>query len=317
MTPQDEQTIRDWALREPASAAIVMARGADEAGERLAAFCDRFKALVPGVQIRNAPEETYRAPALIIGRHANIAYQAVPEGKELPPFLDALSAAAKASEPLQPYPALSALPAPVELMLFISMQCPHCPQAVQRLIGLAESSARVRLAIVDGVLFEQEAKARGIRSVPTLILEDQVRWIGRIDMREVIDQCVRRDPAQLSAGSLRRMLEAGEAEQAAALMISTDQIFPALLELLTNERWSVRLGAMVTMEYLTDMAPGLAGRVVEPLWERFGELPEPVQGDVVHVLGQVASAQAASCLHRIAEGDFAESVKQAAAEELE
>jgi glutaredoxin len=315
MNSHDEQTIREWALRQTVVTTIMTARGQGAADAPLAAFCERFKALVPDVRVRNAPEESFRVPAMIIGRHANIAYQAVPEGKELPPFLEALSAAVAPELPQSEKP-LTAMVLPAELTLFISMQCPHCPHSVRQLTALAESSPRLRVSIVDGVLFDQEAKVHAIRSVPTLILDNRMRWVGRIDMDEVLNQCTRRDPADLSPGSLRQMLEAGDAGPAAALMVQNNKIFPALLELLMHERWSVRLGAMVTMEYLTDQAPLLAARAVKPLWERFSQASESVQGDVVHVLGQIDSEVAVFCLQQIAAGKFADSVKQAAAEEL-
>lgn len=316
MTPQDEQTIREWASRQDARSTVFLAHGQGPGDEPLADFCDRFKELAPGMQIRNAPDESFRTPALIIGRHANIAYQAIPEGRELPPFLDALSAAAA---PAQAGPAEQAGPdihLPAELTLYVAMQCPFCPQAVRRLTALAEKNPPLRLVIIDGQLFSREAKAHGIRSVPTLILDDRLRWIGRIDMQEVVDQCVRRDPAQLSAASLRQMLEAGDAARAATLMIEHDLIIPALIDLLVHERWSVRLGAMVTVEYLADQSPRLAERLIAPLWGRFPALSESVQGDVVQVMGQVPSETAKARLRQIASGSFSESVRQAAAEEL-
>jgi Thioredoxin domain len=315
MTPQEEQTIRDWHLKQDAPVTLFLARGQGEADERLTAFCDRFKAAAPGARLRNAPDRSFRNPALIIGRHANIAYQAVPEGRELDPFLEALSAAAL-EEAKQAKPRGLDIALPAELVLYIAMQCPYCPQTVQQLTALAETNAALRIAIVDGLLFGQEARAQGIRSVPTLILDDHLRWVGRIDMQEVIDQCIRRDPAQLSPASLRRMLEAGDAARAAALMIDYGRIFPALIDLLIHENWSVRLGAMVTVEYMADQAPELADRLAAPLWQRFDALPESVQGDVVQVLGQIASETARSRLRQIVTGDFADSVRQAAAEEL-
>jgi glutaredoxin len=315
MTPQEAQIIREWYLKQDAPTTIFLARGQGAADERLAAFCDRFKEAAPRTRLLNAPEQSYRAPALIIGRHANIAYQAVPEGRELNPFLEALSAAAL-DDTKQAAPFGQDIALPAELALYIAMQCPYCPMAVKQLTALAETNPALRIAIVDGLLFDQEARAQGIRSVPTLILDDHLRWVGRIDMQEVIDQCVRRDPTQLSPASLRRMLEAGDAARAAALMVDHDRIFPALIDLLVHERWSVRLGAMVTVEYLADQASELAAGLVAPLWDRFDTLSEPVQGDVVQVLGQVASETAKKHLRQIASGDFADSVRQAALEEL-
>jgi alkyl hydroperoxide reductase subunit AhpF len=319
MTPMDEQTIRAWAAERAEPATILLARGQGDRGERLALFCDQLKVLAPGVKVKKATKATFRSPALIVGRHQNIAYQAVPEGRELPPFLEALRAAAGAHSGLAPdlAAALNRIELPAELTLYIAMQCPHCPQAVTQLLSLCAAAKPVRLAIVDGLLFAEAAAAHAVRSVPTLILDDQLRWSGPIDIAEVVRQCIERNPDLVSAASLRQILEAGDAPRAAAMMIARGRIFPALIALLTHERWSVRLGAMVTVEYLADEAPDLALRLVDPLWERFAALPEQVQGDVVQVLGRIGGAAGTRCLQAVAAGDFAASVREAAAEELE
>jgi glutaredoxin len=256
---------------------------------------------------------------MLIGRYGNIAYQAVPEDKELLPFLEILQSSIADSDV---FPAMlrqeaSAIDLPADLTLYIAMQCPHCPRAVRQLTALGDAAERLRIAVVDGILFESQAKAQAIRSVPTLILDDDLRWNGQIDIQEVIRQCIQRDPAKLSVASLRQLLENGEAPRAADLMITRNELFPALIDLIADERWSVRLGAMVTAEYLADQSPTLAARLLTPLSERFARLAEPVQGDVVHVLGQIRSDATAAFLKSVATGPYAESVREAAAEALE
>ncbi len=320
MTPQDEHTITQWAARLQVPATILLARGQDAGDEQLALFGERLSALTPMVRIQQATDETFCSPALIVGRHRNIAYQAVPQGRELPLFLEALGSADNdADEGLTAdlRAAVAGIELPAELTLYIAMQCPHCPATVRRLLHLCADARQIRLTIVDGVLFSERAAAHGIRAVPTLILEDQLRWSGSIDLADVVRQCIERDPFRMSAAGLRQILEAGQASRAAAMMIEHDRIFPALIALLTHERWSVRLGAMVTVEYLADEAPDLAAELIDPLWSGFRSLTEPVQGDVVQVLGQINGPDATLCLQAIAAGDFAEAVKQAATEELD
>jgi alkyl hydroperoxide reductase subunit AhpF len=319
MTPHDEQAILRWSAAQKSPVTIRISRGEGETDARLVQFCDRFKSLATQLRLHTASDEAFRAPALIVGRHQNIAYQAVPEGKELPPFLKALGAAATA-EPSETSPQStepsSRIELPAELTLFISLQCPHCPGAVEQLAALADVTPQLRLTIVDGELFAAQAVAHGIRSVPTLILDDHLRWSGPINLAEVIDQCIRRDPAKLSAASLRQIIETGEAARLAAMMAERCQIFPALVDLLVHERWSVRLGAMVTVEYLVDASADLADGFITPLWRRFAGLAEPVQIDVVQTLAQLKNGAVKQHLETIASGDFSPSVRQAAVEEL-
>jgi len=318
MTPHDEKRIVERMKGQKSPVQIALAGGSDQAGRRLADFLDRLRSIAPIVEKRPAPEEPFRSPALILGRHANIAYQAVPEGPEIDPFLKALGVAGETelgiATELRTQAANIDLPA--HLVLFISMQCPHCPVVAAQLIEMADASARLRLTVIDALLFTEPAEAHDIRSVPTLILDERIRWTGQIQATEVLHQCIQRDPSQLSAASLRQIIESGEAARLAGTMAAHGACFPAMIDLLTSERWSVRLGAMVTVEYLVDEAPDLAAELVAPLWHRFDRLSEPIQGDVVQVIGQIGNDEAVACLQMIVSADYPESVREAAAEEI-
>jgi alkyl hydroperoxide reductase subunit AhpF len=319
MTPQDEQLIVDWNTRQETPASLSLAGDDGVNGEALAQFCDRLQSLAPIVEKRPAPDDPFRSPAIIVGRHANIAFQAVPEGRELVSFLSTLeNESREGSEPPQrPAAQCERIELPADLSLFITMQCPHCPKAVVDLAAIADAVPHLRLTVIDGMRFTETAETHDIRSVPTLILDDQIRWTGQIKVAEVIAQCIDRDPSRLSAASLRQIIESGEAARASAMMIAHGKLFPALVDLLASQRWSVRLGAMVTVEYLADEAPELAENLVAPLWDRFGALDESAQGDVAQVLAQIGSEAARECLNRIVSGDYPASVVEAAREELD
>lgn len=155
-----------------------------------------------------------------------------------------------------------------------------------------------------------------IQSVPTLLLDDHFRWSGTLDLHEVLTIGTQRDPSQLSSASLRQMIENGQAERVASMIQERGRVFPALIDLLVHERWSVRLGAMVTAEYLAAGSRPLALALCDMLWHRFPDLEDPVRGDVVHVLGEVPSEENLTRLTRIASGAFGQIAKEAAEEVL-
>ena len=320
MTPEDQQKIRAWAAQ-TALSGCRMALNAHEgpAAELLKDFVQELSQLAPELTVRRNPEDAFCEPALIIGRHANIAYQALPAGPELEPFLDALASGEDTPHSLAPrtMKLVAQLTQPTELVLYIAAQCPHCPKTVGRLLPLAAASSKIRLTIVDAALFETRAIEHGVRSVPLLIMDGQYRWSGLPDLDEVLTICLERDPKRMSADSLRQIIEAGDAGQAAQMMIDSSGIFPALIQLLRDEKWSVRLGAMVTVEYLVDEAPALAEQLIEPLWKDFGEYDSQVQGDAAHVLGLIGSTKAKSILKEIVVGPYDGEVEEAAKEALE
>ena len=113
------------------------------------------------------------------------------------------------------------------------------------------------------------------------------------------------------------MLNAGNASQLAAMMLDSEKIFPAFIELLVNTTMFVRLGAMVVMEEIADQNPEIAAQVIEPLWKRFHGVADQVKGDILYVFGELSAAKSVPMLKAVINGAYSEEVKEAAREALE
>jgi HEAT repeat protein len=161
------------------------------------------------------------------------------------------------------------------------------------------------------------AQSNQIQSVPTLLLYEQFRWTGSFRLEEVVEIMTSRDPAKLGALSLERMLKEGNAARLAQMMLDNEEIFPAFFDLLTHNKWPVRLGAMVAMEEITRRNPQLAAQVIDPLWERFHDVEDPVKGDIIHVLGESGDHRVVPRVEMILGGEYHAEVKEAAREALE
>jgi HEAT repeat protein len=161
------------------------------------------------------------------------------------------------------------------------------------------------------------AQSNQIRSVPTLLLDEQFRWTGSFRLEEVVEIMTNRDPAKLGSSSLERMLKEGNAAQLAEMMLDKEEMFPAFLDLLIHKKWPVRLGAMVAMEEITDRNPELAAQVIDPLWERFHQVEDPVKGDIIYILGESGDYKIAPRMEMILSGEYHAEVKEAAGEALE
>ena len=319
MTPQDKETIKRWAARSVHPEKVVLASADGVEADAISRFGEQLKRLVPEMGVQSASDEiAFEPPAVVVGPHQNIGFRAVPTGKILSAFLTAL--------PAQPHPdqrldgsiakRLKQIDLPVDLTLYITPQCPHCPSVLKQLIPLARESRFIRLCIVDAQLFSDKSDRDQVKSVPTLLLDNHFRWSGKIDIAEVLTIVIQRDPTGLSPGSLRQLIEDGQAERVAAMMLDSEQIFPALIELLIHERWSVRLGAMVTAEYLAAGSEPLSFALCDMLWQRFPDLTDQVRGDVVHVLGESPSDVNQARLVKIASGAYGDTAKEAAEEVL-
>ena len=319
MTPQDKQTIKRWATQAAAPGRVVLASGSGVEADAIARFGEQLKRLIPDISVQSVSDEVaFEPPAIVVGPHRNIGFKAVPTGKILSAFLTALPAQALTDRTVDGQTAkrLQEIDLPVELTLYIAPQCPHCPNTLKQLIPLACENRLIRLHIIDAQLFSEKSDKAQVKSVPTLLLDDHFRWSGQFDIDEVLTVSIQRDPTGLSAGSLRQLIEDGQAERVAVMMLDSGRIFPALIELLSHERWSVRLGAMVTAEYLAAGSRPLSLTLCDMLWQRFPDLTDQVRGDIVHVLGETPSDENRARLMEIASGAHGDTAKEAAEEVL-
>ena len=235
MTPKNKSHIQKWrtTIQDDGLRIRLISSESPEMGA-LREFCDELIGLVPEIHLKKEDPDTGPSPGIRISD--NITYQAVPLDQELTPFLAALNGVGTSEIDPATKEALSRLKAPALIDVFMAPQCPFCPTVVTLVLSLALASSLVHVNIVDGTLFRDMARDARIRSVPTVILDDQFRWTGAIQPGEIVDMMLNRDPARLGAETLVKMLQDGTAGQLAEMMIEYRKIFPAFLDLVTHPK---------------------------------------------------------------------------------
>lgn len=289
----------------------------DAAVDPFLEFVHELEEGIPGAEIDRTEADPGGLPAIVPAE--GLQFHAVPVGGELSPFLEALAWAAGLRQGSDPEleQALKGVELPAFLKLYVTPQCPFCPAVLKTIIPLPFLNPQVHLAVIDGERFQEAAASDSVKSVPTLILDDRLRWTGTVKREEILAILLERDPATLSADSLAGMLGDGRAKEVAALMQQSGAVFPAFIELLLHPQWPRRLAAMVAAEELAAMAPELAPQLVEPLWTRFEALDDARKGDMLYLLGELGAVSEIPRLKAVAAGPYEDAVKEAAEEALE
>ncbi len=286
-------------------------------GQAFREFCDHLVQLVPNIKITSEDASSKQPPEIKIGD--GLRYQAIPSGLEMQPFTEALVAldanASRIPESIKMRLKQNELPA--TLITFISPHCTSCPQVVRQLIPLSLADTGVQLIIIDGTLFPELAQRHRIKSVPTVLLDEQFRWTGSVPLEEIVDAISTRNPALLGATSLESILKDGQAGHLAAMMLDAHEIFPAFYDLLVHDKWPVRLGAMVVIEEIAGKEPALASAAIEPLWEQFDHVSDQIKGDILYLFGEIEDPKALPWLQGVIGGQYDEELKEAAREALE
>lgn len=297
MTPSETAKIIEWAESQTQSHDLFLCDTPHPRQHEFDLFVSELTRAAPCVRVTPSVRQC-QVPTLFITD--NIGFSALPVDRELRPFLEALSFLAKpVPVPEKIETLLKQISRPGHLTLFIAAQCPHCPDMVRRLIPLAVHSKNIFLDIIDGTLFPEIAEKHQVLSVPCLILETDFRWTGHIDTEEVLTQMIEQDPSQLSAATFRQILEQGDADWISHRMVQADTLFNGFVDLLLHPEWSVRLGAMVVVETLTEAAPQLAARLWPLLIKAFDNVPDiSIQGDILYALGEVGDQTTAAWIEK-------------------
>lgn len=313
----EKQLIAQWRQSLAHEVKLSLVLNPDARSEQLRQFGQQLRHEAPEVVIHTDRDEGVSLPALV--PHEFIKLHGIPLEKELVPFLELLSlkdaTAVDLSENIRARADQVTLPA--ALKLYTMPRCPFCPQMVQKLARLACICELVDLAIVDGHLFQDEAQKDGIHSAPTLILEDHLRWNGLTGLSEILDAVVDRDSFHLGISSLKRMLTQGRAQELAEMMLTEKALFPAFIDLLTDKKWPVRLGAMVALEYLAESDLSLSQKIIAPISDRFHHLSDTVKGDVLYLFGLAGDEGTLPFLNEILSKERNASVKEAAREAID
>jgi hypothetical protein len=317
MTPLEKKIIADFNAGLSSNIKLNLNLTKDDRSETLNEFCKELSELAPEISVKKNTENDSNAPSIQAGKR--LVFHGAPAGTELKPFLEILAALDKNSAHIAENirKPLNKITIPVELKLFVAQQCPFCPVMISRMFPLSFNNENIHLTIIDCTLFPELAEPDNIQSVPCVLLDEEFRWTGSTRMEEIIEVITNRDPAGLSASAIERICKEGNAADVAKMMIDKKMIFPAFFKLLIHEKWPVRLGAMVALEYITEKNRKLAAEIVDPLWKFFNDADVPVKGDIIHIVGETGDYEIIPKLKMILSGKYDDEIKNAAKEAVE
>ena len=311
MKSEDLQQIQQHPGRRTAGLACELVLTGDPRSHDLEGFARKLAEHWPALVVTTTRADADHPPYINLG--GGLRFQGLPQERELAPFLDAL--AGRHETPAEEHRTLAGrIPLGHELRLYVAAACPHCPRAVRQWAALARSGPHLRVRIVDGALFPEEVQRDGVKAVPTLVVDADWRWSGRIPVGDVLRQLVDRDPAKLSAEALEGLLKEGQASRLATAMGQSGVIFPAFVDLVTHPKWPIRLGAMVAMEELIETAPAVAATIVPMLMQRFANLDEQTKGDALYLMGETGDRATLALVEALPLNDAGDELRQAARE---
>ncbi len=316
MTSNESKEIAGWSKQWPGPLPMRILLTRDKRSGEFEAFGKDFSAAA-GIELAMDQETGAGMPAIQIGD--TLVYHAIPLGTELAPFLEALELHHSRFEqvPDSVKKRFSRITAPAIIEIFVTQQCPFCPNAVGKLLPLACAGDFIQLSIIDGTLFPEPAESGNIRSAPTIVLNGGFRWTGAVEPEELLDIITTPDPMDFSQTVLEKLIAAGNAFQLADIMLEKGRIMPAFPAIIAHEHFTVRLAAMTIMEEIAGRNMGIASQVVGPLRKCFAKADDQARGDMIYVIGESGDEQILPWLETIMDAGCGPEIMDAVEEALE
>jgi glutaredoxin-like protein len=161
----------------------------------LAALNDKIKAEVHDFEADSELAKGFgvdKVPAVVIMNEKDygIRYYGLPYGYEFQTLLNGLAAVSQGKTGLSEdtKAKLHEIKTPVNIKVFVTLTCPHCPVAASLAHQFAMENDLVRAEVIDGNEFLEFAKKYTVMGVPKIVINDKVEFVGAVPENMFLQQ---------------------------------------------------------------------------------------------------------------------------------
>lgn len=165
--------------------------GSDDSSQKVKDFIEEIAAMSNRITV----EETTltRQPSFKItqkGQDSGVIFAGLPLGHEFASFILALLQVSGRAPKIEQdiIDRIRAIDRPLSFETYVSLTCHNCPDVVQALNIMAVLNKNISHTMVEGGMFQEEIKAKGIMSVPTVFLNGEEFTSGRATIEQLLEQ---------------------------------------------------------------------------------------------------------------------------------
>lgn len=124
------------------------------------------------------------------GEYQGVKFNGIPAGHEINSFISALvemsGAQSDISEEL--LERIQKIEKPVNIKVFVTLSCPHCPGAVQKAHKLAMLNKHIVGEMVEAQTFYELSSKFNVSGVPKIIINDALELVGNQPLERFLEQ---------------------------------------------------------------------------------------------------------------------------------
>jgi hypothetical protein len=266
----------------------------------LLSIMERICSISEKVELAREQMEGKEIPAML--HLDNIHYQAIPDGKEFRPFIETIFLMSKRMEKFSSEleKELMGIKGPITIRVAISPFCNYCPQVVQKVNRFAVLNRNIEVFIIDCLTFEGERKRLGVRSTPSLIINEKIVFcgsVGEADLLQILrDENSRKTIELILISQIRN----GDIEGAINTSIQNPDISSEILaKIMGGDRFEMRMGVMLVLEELAKKDRHILSGAI-PILRGLLNNPHPqIRGDASYILGKTGRKDIIDDLKRL------------------
>ena len=138
--------------------------------------------------------EIERVPAFVMlndkGEDLGVKFNGIPAGHEINSFVSAImEVGGQESElPAEIMERIAKINKPVNIKVFVTLSCPHCPGAVQKAHKMAMLNKNVVGEMIEAQTFYELSEKFNVSGVPKIVINDKLELLGNQPIEEFLKQ---------------------------------------------------------------------------------------------------------------------------------
>lgn len=126
-------------------------------------------------------------------QYHGIKFNGIPAGHEINSFIPALleTAGLESEVPSPLKEQIEAIDKDINIKVFVTLGCPHCPGAVQKAHKLALMNPHIDAEMVEAQTFYELSEKHHVSGVPKIVINDEYELVGNQPIGAFLDQIAR------------------------------------------------------------------------------------------------------------------------------
>lgn len=128
--------------------------------------------------------EVSLAPSIVLldnqKKYKRIKFNGIPAGHEINSLISSILEVSGSREDLgqETMERLDKITNPIDIKVFVTLSCPHCPGAVSKAHKLALENSNISASMIEAQTFAELSNQFNVSSVPKIVINDKYEFLG-------------------------------------------------------------------------------------------------------------------------------------------